>query len=59
MEKYTYGAGEMEIAETQCDLCAYQCKDPDRCEKYEVKPKVVYTNEAICPEFEQKDLILL
>lgn len=50
MEKFCYAAGEIEIAENQCELCMYRTEGcRESCEKYAEKPMDILLDERKCP----------
>ena len=50
MKRFCYSAGEIEFADTQCDLCIYQISGEEKsCQKFENKPNEILLNEKKCP----------
>ena len=48
-DKFTWQKGDIQIAKTQCEFCAYyNAETPDKCEMYEKKPDEVIKNEVRC-----------
>ena len=58
MNKFWYAAGEIEIADSQCELCIYRLEgNQTACEKFQEKPTEIVHNEEKCPYVRNKNFV--
>lgn len=59
MSRFVYEEGEFELADLQCEMCAFwRAQTPRSCEKYSQKPPEILSNQEKCPFFTWDNPIL-
>ena len=54
MNRFTWEKGELDIADSQCQLCDHWDPQEKKCRRFEEIPQEVITNEKRCPGYERK-----